>query len=35
MRKGQYFGGVRAGHCEKNIYMNMRRILNGYRDRAV
>ena len=35
VREGQYFGGVSAGRCEKNIYMNMRRILNGYRDRVV
>jgi len=35
MRKDQYFGGVSVGHCEKNIYINMRRILNGYRDRVV
>jgi hypothetical protein len=28
-------GGDIIGHCEKKNYMNMCRILNGYRDTAV
>ena len=33
--KVNIFGDVSTDHCEKNIYTNMRRILNGYRDTVV
>jgi hypothetical protein len=32
--KVNILGGNIVGHCEKNVYMSMCLILNGYRDRA-
>ena len=32
--KVNILGGNIIGHCEKNVYMSMCLILNGYRDRA-
>ena len=34
-RKGQYFETWRIRHAKKDVYMNMRLILNGYRDWAI
>jgi hypothetical protein len=33
--KSDILEGDRIGHCEKKVYTNIYRILNGYRDRAV